>query len=180
MVLRLLQFQKLQEQDLPLLYEWLNRPHVKATFSGEQGMTMEEVRIKYMPRIAGHEPTRPFLFFKAGVPIGYIQTYMWRAHPEYSRELQLAEESASLDLFIGEPSCLGLGLGPQVLQAFAAEVIFADSKVQSCVITPLVSNARAHRAYEKAGFQHVRTFDHPDEPEPVYMMRLTRPSPASP
>ncbi|TCP59264.1 aminoglycoside 6'-N-acetyltransferase [Tumebacillus sp. BK434] len=171
----MISFRPLLESDLPLLQSWLNLPHVKAAFSGPQGMTMEEVRQKYMPRIAGHEPTRPFLFLQGGVPVGYIQTYLWRDHPAYSSALQLTAESASLDLFIGEESAQGHGLGPQVLQAFLTEVIFADPAVQSCVITPLASNARACRAYEKAGFVHKRTLVHPDEPEPVQLMELLRP-----
>jgi RimJ/RimL family protein N-acetyltransferase len=40
-------FRKLSEADLPLLAEWLARPHVAEWWGG--GASMEEVRGEYLP-----------------------------------------------------------------------------------------------------------------------------------
>lgn len=170
----MLQFRSLQEQDLPLLHDWLNRQHIKQTFSGPLGMTYENVRQKYIPRILGEDPARPYLICADDVPIGYIQTYLWRDYPAYSSELQLEQVTAGLDLFIGEEAYLDRGLGAELIRSFALQVIFADREVESCVITPLISNRRALRAYSKAGFRQLATMHHPEEPEQIAVMKLAR------
>jgi RimJ/RimL family protein N-acetyltransferase len=167
-------FRKMAEDDLPLMHRWLNMENLRDTYADGKAWTWEEVREKYMPRIRGEKPTTPYLIIHEGMPIGYIQTYRWREYPEYSQHLELQEESASLDVFIGEPDFLHRGLGAGILRSFVEEIVFADPEVQSCVITPMESNKRALRAYEKAGFSHVRTMIHPDEDSPVYLMKKER------
>jgi len=54
------------------------------------------------------------------------------------------------------------------------EHIFADPRVVSCVIDPLVGNAIAIRAYEKAGFHFLRVAPEDGEGRAVYLMELRR------
>ena len=55
-------FHPLTEQDLPLLTEWLNRPHLHEWWRfGKVHLT--EVREKYLPRIFDEDSAKPFLFF---------------------------------------------------------------------------------------------------------------------
>lgn len=52
-------FRPLSEDDLPLLQEWLGRPHLQEWWrKGE--MSLEAVRKKYLPRIVGAGAARPF------------------------------------------------------------------------------------------------------------------------
>ena len=51
---------------------------------------------------------------------------------------------------------VGRGLGPRVLEHFARNVIFACPETTACVATVEEGNRRSWRAFEKAGFRHVR------------------------
>lgn len=167
-------FRKMAVDDLPLMHRWLNMEHLRDTYADGKAWTLEAVREKYLPRILGETPTTSYLIVHEGTPIGYVQTYLWRDYPEYSKHLELQKEAASLDVFIGEPDSLHRGMGAGILRRFVEEIVFADPEVESCVITPMESNTRALRAYEKAGFSHVRTMIHPDEDGPVYVMKKER------
>jgi aminoglycoside 6'-N-acetyltransferase len=160
--------------DLPLMHKWLNSPGVLEVWSDYDEWTMERIFAKYAGRIAGKSPTTPYAILCDGKPVGYIQSYLWRDYPDYASHLDLQEEAASLDVFIGEAEYRHRGLGPMMLRQFLKDVIFADPAVDSCVITPMADNAPALRAYAKAGFKHLRTIEVPDEPGPVYLMRIGR------
>ncbi len=169
-------FRRLEVRDLPLMYHWLNEnPLVNDMFAHGRPVVYEEMAATYTARIRREKPTEPYLILCGGAPIGYIQTYLWRDYPEYSCHLNLREEAASLDLFIGEEDYLHEGLGRPILQAFLRQIVFADRSVASCVITPEVRNEGALRAYEKAGFRRLRLMDdHPDEEQPIMLMRIGR------
>lgn len=164
-------FERLKTSDLPLMHRWLNAPHVSWWYG--EGSTYREIEEEYAPCIEGREPTEPYLILYDGLPIGYIQTYRIPAYPEYARLVQV-EDSAGVDLFIGEAEYLRRGLGPHVLRLFLAEVVFANDDVEVCVIGPESKNVAAIRAYEKAGFRYFKTIQVPGEPEPEYLMWITR------
>jgi aminoglycoside 6'-N-acetyltransferase len=101
--------------------------------------------------------------------------------PEYARQLQVDPGAVGIDLFIGEAWARNRGLGSPVLRAFLDQVVFGEMGAQVAIIAPEPANARAIRAYEKAGFQWVKTVHVIDEESPVntgdeYVMRLTRAS----
>jgi GNAT superfamily N-acetyltransferase len=81
---------------------------------------------------------------------------------------------ANCDVLLGDLEAAHRGLGPRIVRRLLEEHIFADPRVVSCVIDPLVGNAIAIRAYEKAGFhfQHVAPED--GEGHAVYLMALRR------
>lgn len=167
-------FRALAMEDLPLLHRWLNEtPIVKDIYAHGKSTTMEQVIAKYGPRVRGEMPTRCYLITYGGLPIGYIQTYLWRDYP--APYLDLQEEAAGVDLYIGEERFLYQGLGRPILRSFLRQIVFADESVVSCLITPEVRNSSALRAYEKAGFTRLRVVeDGPDEPGPICLMRIGR------
>jgi aminoglycoside 6'-N-acetyltransferase len=79
---------------------------------------------------------------------------------------------AGVDLFIGEEDLVGRGLGSEVLVRFAREVVFAGTGVTAVVATVEEGNRRSWRAFEKAGFQHVRDVE--EDGRPHRLMRLDR------
>lgn len=81
-------------------------------------------------------------------------------------------EAAGLDLFIGEEAYVHRGLGAPTLTPFLREFTFIDPDVPSCVVLPEPENNIAIRAYEKAGFRHVKTIQVPGEPTRRYAMRI--------
>jgi len=59
-----------------------------------------------------------------------------------------------------------------VLQAFAREVVFARPETHACVATVEEPNRRSWRAFEKAGFRHVRDVE--EDGVPHRLLRLDR------
>ena len=165
-------FRRLRYSDLPLLHRWLNAPHVARWWYGDD-TSWHGVQKEYTLYIEGREPVEPYLILHDDKPIGYIQTYLISHDEEYAR-LVGVEDSAGVDMFIGEEEYLYRGLGGKILQRFLVEVVLRDEHVKVCVIGPEPKNVAAIRAYEKAGFRFFKTIRAPGEPEPEHLMRIGR------
>ena len=81
-------------------------------------------------------------------------------------------EAAGVDLFVGEPAAVGRGLGPEILREFAHTIAFARPETTALVATVEEANRRSWRAFEKAGFHHVRDVE--EDGLPHRLMRLER------
>lgn len=134
-------------------------------------MTLDAVRAKYLPRIAGAKDATPYVICHGAAPIGYIQTYAVRPS---AWDLGGVEGGAGLDLFIGEAPLLHRGLGPEILRRFIGEIVFRDPAVRACFIDPSTRNRVAIRAFEKAGFRYFGDAVDPETGKPVRIMRLAR------
>jgi RimJ/RimL family protein N-acetyltransferase len=167
-------FERLKTSDLPLMHRWLNAPHVARWWYAE-GSTYSEVEETYVPCIEGRDPTEPYLILYDGFPIGYVQTYRISDDPDYARLVQV-ENSADVDMFVGEEEFLHKGLGSHILRRFLGEVVFVNDDVEDCVIGPEPKNAAAIRAFEKADCRYFKTIQVPGETEPEYLMRIPRES----
>ena len=165
-------FRPLRYSDLPLLHRWLNAPHVARWWYGDD-TSWHGVQKEYTLYIEGREPVEPYLILHDDKPIGYIQTYLISHDEEYA-SLAGVEDSAGVDMFIGEDEYLYRGLGSKILQRFLVEVVFRKEGVRVCVIGPETKNVAAIRAYEKAGFRFFKTIQVPGEPEPEHLMRMSR------
>jgi len=94
-----------------------------------------------------------------GKPIGFIQIidpYLEETH--YWGDV--APNKRAIDIWIGEEENLNKGYGT-IMMNMAIERCFRESAVEAILIDPLKSNTKAHRLYERLGFQFVeeRTFD---------------------
>lgn len=173
-------FRRLAPDDLPLMHRWLNLPHVHEWWAdgAPSPPTFADVVKEY-----GDENTEPinrYLILYDETPIGYIQSYrvgdfLGGEHddPEFVNNVG-EPDAAGIDVLIGEASHLHRGLGPHLLRKFLREIVFADPRFSVCIIDPYEPNAVAIRAYGKAGFRYVKTFEMKDEPYPIHLMRLTR------
>ena len=167
-------FRKLRASDLGLMHRWLNAPHVRRWWYAE-GSSYEEIEDHYLPGIEGRDATKLFLILHGDEPIGFVQSYRISAEDDEGYAgLVDVDNSAGVDLFIGEPEYLYRGLGRHVIRRFLSEHVFADPGVEVCVIGPEPKNVAAVRAYEKAGFRFFKTIQAPGEPEPEHLMKLTR------
>ncbi len=165
-------FRGLRASDLDLMHRWLNAPHVRRWWYAE-GTSHAEIEDQYLPAIEGREATRPFVILHENKPIGYIQSYLTSDDAEYASLVDV-ENSAGVDLFIGEAEYLHRGLGRHVIRNFLSEHVFSDPETEVCVIGPEPKNTAAIRAYEKAGFHYFKTIQVLSEPEPEYLMKLAR------
>jgi aminoglycoside 6'-N-acetyltransferase len=133
---------------------WLNAPHVREWWDPDDPpATAARVRAHYGPRAAGGAATTACVIEVGGRPVGYLQFYPWDAYPEELAEMGIELEPGAygLDILIGEPDMTGAGVGPRAV-ALLSEHVGRELGAPAVALTTAVGNARAIRAYEKAGF----------------------------
>ena len=166
-------FRPLTADELPLLYEWLQRQHIQRWWTDRE--TYDEVVQHYLPAIEGSEPTDLYLILSDGLPVGFIQTYRVSDYPEYRDLVAVEEGVAGVDLFVAEPDLTGRGFGSEALRRFVADIVFSDPEIHACVADPDAENIASLRAFEKAGFRVVRRFVDPDDQDKLHaLLRLDR------
>jgi aminoglycoside 6'-N-acetyltransferase len=139
-----------------------------------QRKTFEEVEAHYLPTIEGSEPTDHFIALLDGEALGMIQAYVVSDYPEWAALLGEGEGVAGVDLFIGEESMIGRGLGTEMISGFVQEIVFARRETVAVTADPDVRNTASVRAFEKAGFRAVREFIDPDDGELHVLVRRER------
>ena len=170
-------FERLTRADFPLLHRWLNNAEV-ALFYGvgdgnRKNPTLEEVIEEYEPRLRPGAATHCFITLLDGRQIGYIQCYRVGDYADYAKAIDLGDDVRAIDLFIGEDA-RGHGLGARVIERFLEEQVFSRPGVTTCLLCPEPENERGVRAYEKAGFRHVKTVWVAEEKAYAYVMRRDR------
>ena len=147
--------------DLPLVKRWLAEPHV-VQWWGDTYQQFElvsgDLEVEAMDQFIVATDARPF---------GYIQCYdpdVWPDnglgdHPRGTR---------GIDQFIGELAMVDRGHGSAFIRAFVDRLL--ASGTPRVITDPDPANARAIRAYEKAGFRRDRLVDTPDG-EALLMVR---------
>lgn len=162
-------FRPLRRADLPLLHEWLARPHVAAWW-GEPS-SLAEVEAKYGPLVDGATDVRPYLALLDGEPIGYVQSYVAAGAGDGWWPDERDPGVRGIDQFLADESQLGRGLGTALVRAFV-EHLLTDPAVTRVQVDPSPDNARAIRCYERAGFRAAGVVDTPDGP--ALLMRRER------
>jgi GNAT superfamily N-acetyltransferase len=161
-----IRFLPLAEEHLPLLGEWLARPHVRAFWTDQ--LDAAGLRDKYLRRLPGRS-VRPLLIEVDGRLAGYAQSYEacrvgggWWPNE--------APGVHGVDLLLAEAGDLGRGLGPAVLVALAAEL--QERGARELIADPSPANPRSLRAFEKAGFRRHGEIATPHGPAVVMRLRL--------
>lgn len=181
----MINFRPLARSDLSTLQRWLNTPHVYEWWgrhsgpgslggAGADAATAAEMEAKYGATINHGGTTHRFIIEHDGAAIGLIQWYHLRDYADYAREIgEDPASAAGLDVLIGEASAVGRGLGSKAIDAFVTSVIFKHADVDRVITDPAATNARSIRAFEKAGFTHVRfaTSDGKSFPEAILVRR---------
>jgi RimJ/RimL family protein N-acetyltransferase len=151
---RTIAFAPIEQSHLPLLETWLSAPHVREWW-GDPDVELGHIR----DMIEGRDTTRPFIFFVDGQPVGYIQ-YWFIGHHQNETWIvdnpwlaELPPDAIGVDLSIGEPALLSQGIGSMALRAFVDNLV-ADGH-DTIIIDPDPNNARAIKAYRKAGFRPI-------------------------
>ena len=107
--------------------------------------------------VEGRDSTRPYIIELGGTPVGYIQVWFVGDNldqaEEYPWVAELPRDAVGVDLTIGDPALLSQGVGSAALAAFTRRL--RDEGHRTIVIDPDPANARAVRAYAKAGFRPV-------------------------
>ncbi|MGN6366519.1 GNAT family N-acetyltransferase [Asticcacaulis taihuensis] len=141
----MISFRPLKDSDAGLLLIWMSSPHVQP-FWTENGSKPED-EVEQALDLIGSDEGAPFIIELNKRPIGYIQYYA--CGPDQP------EGALGIDLFIGDVSLTGEGLGPQILRQFSDNLLAKGAT--RLIIDPASSNARAISAFRKAGFEIYET-----------------------
>jgi aminoglycoside 6'-N-acetyltransferase len=139
--------------DLPLVRRWLAEHHV-ARWWGESNEQFDLISDDL-----DHQAMDQFIVAREDQPFAYLQCY----NPASWANGGLGPQptgTRGIDQFIGEADMLNCGHGSAFIRAFIDRLLIAGTP---CVVTdPDPANARAIRAYEKAGFRKDCLVDTPD------------------
>ena len=160
-------FGPLAAADLPLLRRWLAAPHV-ARWWGEPEHELALIGADLNePRMQQYIVT-----FRAR-PFAYLQCYEVAAWADAERAGEPAG-TRGIDQFIAEPDLIGRGHGPAFIRSFLDRLFAAGCP--RVLTDPDPANARAIRAYQKAGFSRRRLVETAEGPR----LLLTRDSDRKP
>ncbi len=146
-------FRPMSADDLPLVRRWLEAAHVREWW----GDTLEQFEL-----VSGdlNEPAMDQLIVASGDrPFAYLQCYDQTAWPENGLGCH-PPGTRGIDQFIGEGDMVGRGHGSAFIRAFTDTLLAAGTP--RVITDPDPANARAIRAYEKAGFRKQHEVDTPD------------------
>ena len=134
--------------DLNLLQYWDEQSHVIASDPNDDWYW--EVELERNP-----DWREQLIAELDGRPIGFIQI-IDPAQEETHYWGDVTTDLRAIDIWIGEETDLGKGYGTTMMQ-LAIGRCFADPAVTAILVDPLASNTRAHRFYERLGFQLVES-----------------------
>jgi aminoglycoside 6'-N-acetyltransferase len=147
-------FRPMSAKDLPTIKRWLGMPHVS------QWWHDPSEQFELVSGDLDHPDMAQFIVAADGREFAYLQCYNLSAwNTGFGPQPKGAR---GLDQFIGEADMLGCGHGSAFIRAFADQWLAAGTP--RVVTDPDPANARAIRAYEKAGFCRDRVVDTPDGP----------------
>lgn len=165
-----LAFRPMTPEDLPLLYRWLNAPHMR-DFYQKTPIALAEVEAEFMPDLRGKSATFHHIALLSGRPIGKLQCYRNLAYPDYAAEIGVSE-GVSIDLFIGEAELIGRGVGRRMLRAYAFDFALplhpGESKAFIC---HELANGRARGCSKAAGFKSLGVVVEAGQPSELLFLK---------
>ncbi|MEP7301338.1 MAG: GNAT family N-acetyltransferase [Caldimonas sp.] len=162
-------FDPLTGNDLPLLHEWLQRPHVAAWWA--EPATLAALERDHAPGIRGDVSTRAWIARVGTERVGFVQSYVVLGSGDGWWEDETDPGARGIDQFLAHAHQLGRGLGSTMVRAFV-ERLFLDPAVTLVQTDPAPGNERAIRSFRRAGFVSVGEVETPDGP--AHLMRVTR------
>jgi len=139
-------FRPVSEADLPRIAGWLAEPHVAAWWDDP------ETEIAAIRDHIDSVSVEPLIVELSGKPIAHLQSY----DPHLEDDHPYADQpfgTLGIDLTIGPPEMVGIGHGSAIVRQFVEELF--EEGAPRVIIDPHPDNARAIRAYEKAGFREI-------------------------
>jgi aminoglycoside 6'-N-acetyltransferase len=153
----LYQFRPMSENDLPLVREWLARPHVAEWWHDAEDF-------EFISGDFDHPDMAQFIVVHERKPLAYLQCYWMKEAYKTSGWNGCfgtqPDGTRGIDQFIGEADMLARGHGSAFIGQFVEQLL--ANGTPRVVLDPRPDNARAIRAYEKAGFVRQREVDTPD------------------
>jgi len=146
-------FRPMSADDLPLVRRWLEAAHVREWW----GDTLEQFEL-----VSGdlNEPAMDQLIVASGDrPFAYLQCYDQTAWPENGLGCHPPGTRGSISSS-AKATWSAVAMAPAFIRAFTDTLLAAGTP--RVITDPDPANARAIRAYEKAGFRKQHEVDTPD------------------
>ena len=142
-------------KDMSLLLEWLTTPAVVELAYGEGvPWDMEKVKTEFGEEAEGNSAVTHCLIVYEREEIGYIQfypieedSYVFNENVPYAKFVG----GYGVDLFIGEPSLWGKGVGAKLVSAMS-EYLMSTYNAKVVCADPEENNKRSIKCWTKAGF----------------------------
>lgn len=169
-----IKFMPLKQKYFPLLYKWMNTPHVHKWWGEGQIWSISDVQQKYDSYVNNYKlvngekkSIHPYIV-QLDKPVGYIQYYCIH---DFSKERGiklkcLPKLTAALDLYIGEKDYTGKGLGSEIVEQFLYRHVW--KQFNYCIVNPEKENKASIQCFTKAKF---KTIPQLTSSENIYMMR---------
>lgn len=146
------EFRALGEGDLPLLHDWLGRPHVAEWWGSPPDI--DDVRDEYLA-------AKAYLAWSGDQAIGFVQSYVAADAGDGWWPDEQDRGVVGIDVFLADATQLDKSYGSAMVMAFVA-FLFRDPAVTRIIVDPKPTNGRAMRCFEKAGFNPEHTINTPD------------------
>jgi aminoglycoside 6'-N-acetyltransferase len=151
--------------DFEVLQFWERQPQVIAAKGHDDWQWQKELarRPAWREQLIGEV---------GGRPIGFVQLIdPSREESQYWGCVDGGHRA--IDLWIGEPEARNRGYGTQMMER-AIERCFADPAIHTILLDPLATDTRAHRFYERLGFECVAKRDFHGHQCCVYRLQRDR------
>jgi len=138
-------------EGIDAIRDWLHAPHVVRWWGDAEGVIEEVLR----PDPCGGDA----LIRIGDAGVGYIRWSTPGRDELHAAGLgEIPEGTVDVDIAIGEPGNRGRGIAPRALEILTCRLL-GEGNAPGLMICPSTRNTRAIRAFEKAGFRRVRTFE---------------------
>lgn len=146
-------FEPVTDDHLLLLFEWLSQPFVSKWW----GDPKEELELIRNGRRSGE--AHGYVVFTDNNPVGYIQSWRPSDFSDEDWHAEQPEGTLGVDVFIGNNTDTGKGIGPAMIRQFCGRLLDEDAK--RIIIDPDPENEYAVRAYLKTGFTPLKEYKTP-------------------
>jgi aminoglycoside 6'-N-acetyltransferase len=143
-------FKDLKKSDLQRVFEWLALPHIAQWWRESRDFVIFST--KYKEKISA-DYMGQYIIEHEGTPIGYVQWSQVATHS--NREVHGPLRTYGFDIFIADLDYVGKGYGTQIILQFINSVLM-PLHPNKIITDPEITNIRAIRAYEKAGFRKTK------------------------
>lgn len=147
-----------EDGDYSLMVEWRNLPHVRRWWDPDlPPPTLESAKEEYRPDTLPGAAGTACIIELNDSPLGFIQFYRWISYASEAAEVEIPfdDRTYGLDIFIGDPTQIGRGIGTRVVKLMS-DYFIDELNASSVALTTDVDNHVAQKCYEKAGFKKIK------------------------
>ena len=150
-------FRPLARDDLPMLREWLHRPHVRRWW--REPSTIADLERDYVQPSAASS-TCAYVAMRDETPVGFIQSYVVMGSGGGWWTNETDPGARGIDQFLANAGDLGQGLGRTMVRAFMDQLL-EDPRVTSVQTDPAPGTSARSAAIAVPDSQRSATSTHP-------------------